>query len=105
VTAAIHEIGISIVGGAATTLFSIVMLLFCALTLFSYFGLFVLMNILFSFISSLVFLVAILLIMGPRGNEGSFTYFFDFFKSKLGFSTVDEVREISNYSQNSCFEF
>eukprot|EP01122_Echinamoeba_exundans_P017937 TRINITY_DN987_c1_g1_i2.p1 TRINITY_DN987_c1_g1~~TRINITY_DN987_c1_g1_i2.p1 ORF type:complete len:785 (-),score=130.02 TRINITY_DN987_c1_g1_i2:1098-3452(-) len=68
---AMAEIGTSVVGGAVTTACSVLSLFFCTITFFRTFGQFVFVNILLSLLSSVTLFVALLLLWGPRGFQGT----------------------------------
>ena len=65
------ELGSPLIGGAITTATSVLMLFFCRITLFSHFGKFLFVNTIASLATSFFLLVAILMVIGPRGDFGS----------------------------------
>lgn len=68
---AMAELGSPLIGGAITTATSVIMLFFCKITLFSHFGKFLFVNTIASLATAFFLLVAILLVIGPRGDFGS----------------------------------
>jgi len=77
------EIGISIVGGAATTASSVFPLFFTTIVFFTRFGEFVFVNILASLVVSLLLLVIILALIGPSENVGNLKYLFKCLLAKV----------------------
>lgn len=68
---AMAELGSPLIGGAITTATSVIMLFFCKITLFSHFGKFLFINTIASLLTAFFLLVAILMVIGPRGDFGS----------------------------------
>ncbi|KNC55733.1 resistance-nodulation-cell division superfamily protein [Thecamonas trahens ATCC 50062] len=68
---ALTEMGVSIVGGAVTTLSSgAILVFFCKLLFFKRFGSLIFMTILCSLFISMLYLVSLLFTLGPLGNAG-----------------------------------
>ena len=68
---AINSIGVSILGGAATTMGAGIPLFFCAMTFFKLCGWFIFYTSLVSLVMSFGLLVPLLMIAGPEGNSGN----------------------------------
>ena len=67
-------VGISIVGGAVTTMGAAIFLFFCKLTFFLQFGILMSSTIGFSLFWSLFVFPSIIVIIGPEGNTGNISY-------------------------------
>jgi predicted RND superfamily exporter protein len=72
VTQALTKIGVSVFHAALTTLLSVIMLLFCNVTLFVKFGQIILVSVVISIIFALVPLPAMLGMLGPKRFRRSF---------------------------------
>lgn len=67
---AITDMGAAIVGGAATTIASSVMLLFCTIQIFTKFGLIVTVNTAFSIVLTIFVFCPLLMVCGPQYEQG-----------------------------------
>lgn len=74
--AALTELGISILAGAASTLVASAMLFFAIVVFFTKIGILIFVTIVFALIWSLIFLPALLHLFGPSGNVGEIYPFF-----------------------------
>ena len=67
-------VGISIIGGAVTTMGASFFLFFCKLTFFLQFGILMSSTIGFSLFWSLFIFPSVMFILGPEGNTGNISY-------------------------------
>lgn len=67
---AINSIGVSILGGAATTMGAGIPLFFCAMTFFKLCGWFIFFTSLVSLATSFFLLMPMLMCFGPEGEQG-----------------------------------
>ena len=70
-TEALCGVGVSIIGGAITTMGAGLPLFFCAMTFFKLCGWFIFFTSLISLLASFGLLVPVLMIMGPEGDSGN----------------------------------
>lgn len=78
---AITDMGAAIVGGAATTIGSSVMLLFCTIQIFTKFGLIVTVNTAFSIVLTIFVFCPLLMVCGPQHDQGKIMVYLRNFKA------------------------
>lgn len=66
---AVHGVGVSVVGGAVTTMGAGLPLFFCVFDFFRSEGIFIFCTSASALVLSFIFLVPLLMIMGPEGNQ------------------------------------
>jgi len=71
---ALHGVGVSVIGGAITTMGAGVPLLFCVVMFFNTQGNFVFFTALAAFGHSFLFLMPLFMICGPEGSQGDLTF-------------------------------
>jgi predicted RND superfamily exporter protein len=67
---AFFEMGVSVIGGAVTTIGASIFLFFCDLTIFAQFGRFMCTTIVLSILYANTLFMSILALLGPEGKQG-----------------------------------
>ena len=84
--------GQTILGGALTSIFAGVFLMFCNVAFLNQFGILFITTIVASFLSSVVFFPSVLYIFGPDEKQGNLKEWANIIKRKLNRSKVNSVK-------------
>jgi len=84
--------GQTILGGALTSIFAGVFLMFCNVAFLNQFGILFITTIVASFLSSVVFFPSVLYIFGPDEKQGNLKEWANIIKRKLTISKVNSVK-------------